>query len=60
MPSTISVEERSGVGVLDAQHEHPAVAARKQPVEQRRPRTADVQVAGRRRSKADARSHTGS
>ena len=34
------------VGVLDAQHEGAAVAARGQPVEQRGPRVADVQVSG--------------
>ena len=43
-----------GVGVLDAQHERAAVPPRVQPVEERRPRAADVQVAGRRRSEADA------
>src|SRR5262245_2957752 len=35
-----------GVGVLDAQDERPARPAREEPVEQRRPRVADVQVAG--------------
>src|SRR5512138_823914 len=35
------------VRILDAQHEHAAMAARKQPVEQRRARSADVQVARR-------------
>ncbi len=35
-----------GVGVLDAEDERPVVPARKEPVEQRRARVADVQVAG--------------
>ena len=42
------------VGVLDAQHERAAVAARQQPVEQRRARVADVQMSGRTRREADA------
>ena len=42
------------VGVLDAQDERAAVVARQQPVEQRRARVADVQVAGRARGEADA------
>ena len=42
------------VGVFDAQHEHAAVPAGEQPVEQRRARAADVEVAGRRRSETDA------
>jgi len=37
------------VGVLDAQHEFPAQPLGQQVVEQRRPRSADVQIAGRRR-----------
>jgi hypothetical protein len=37
-----------GVGVLDAEHERPAVMARERPAEQRRARHADVRVAGRR------------
>ena len=45
------------VGVLDAQHEHAAMPARKQPVEQRRPGAADVQVAGRRRREPAGRRH---
>ena len=57
MPSTISVRRAFGVGVFDAQNEHPAVTAREQPVEQRRAGAADVEVAGGRRSEADARSH---
>ena len=43
-----------GVGVLDAQDERAAVAAREQPVEQRRARVADVQLAGRTRREPDA------
>ena len=43
-----------GVGVLDAQHERSAVPAGIQPVEKRRAGAADVQVAGGRRSEADA------
>ena len=35
------------IGVVDAQHELPAVPPREQPVEQRRAHAADVQVAGR-------------
>ena len=42
------------VGVLDAQHEHAAVTTREQPVEERRARAADVEVAGRRRSEANS------
>ena len=44
-----------GVGVLDAQHEHAAVAAREQPVEERGARAADVEVAGGRGSEAKPR-----
>ena len=43
-----------GVGVLDAQHERAAMPPREQPVEERRARAADVEVAGRGRRKADA------
>ena len=46
-----------GVGVLDAQHERAAMPPREQPVEERRARAADVQVAGRRRCEPDARAH---
>jgi hypothetical protein len=42
------------VGVFDAQDEHAAHAARVQPVEQGRAGTADVEVSGGRRGKADA------
>ena len=54
MPLDHLVRRALGVGVLDAQHEHAAVAAREQPVEERRARAADVQVAGGRRREADA------
>jgi competence protein ComEC len=37
------------IGILDAQQELAAVMAREQPVEQRRARAADMQIAGRRR-----------
>src|SRR5262249_28265497 len=42
------------VGVCEAQHEHAAVAAGEEPVEERGARTADMQVTGRRGSEADA------
>ena len=42
------------VRVLDAQNKRAAVMAREKPVEERGARAADVQVTGRRRSKADA------
>ena len=54
MPSTISVRRSLDVGVFDAQHEHAAVAPGEEPVEERGARAADVQVAGRRGSEADA------
>ena len=43
------------VGVLDAEEELAAVLARVEPVEERRARAADVQVAGGRRREAEAR-----
>ena len=43
-----------GIGVFDAQHERAAVPAGVEPVEQRRPGAADVEIAGRRGSEADA------
>ena len=46
-----------GVGVLDAQDERAAGVAGIKPVEQGRARAADVQIAGRRWSKANARFH---
>ena len=46
-----------GVGVLDAQDERAAGVAGVKPVEQRGARAADVQVAGGRRGKSDARFH---
>ena len=45
------------VGILDAQHEHAAVPAGVEPVEERRARAADVQVAGGGRGEADAQGH---
>src|SRR5690625_2082666 len=42
------------VRVFDAQNEHAAVVASKQPVEQRRPRPADVQISRRAGREADA------
>ena len=42
------------VGVLDAEDERAARAAREQPVEQRRARVADVQLPGRAGGEADA------
>src|SRR5207248_9344423 len=42
------------VGVLDAQHEGPAVLSRKKPVVQCRPRAADVQRPRRGRREADS------
>ena len=44
------------IGVLDAQDERAVLAVRKQPVEQRGPRVADVQLTGRAGSKADSHS----
>src|SRR6185436_8333445 len=46
-----------GVGVFDAEDERAAVTAGEEPVEQRRARAADVQVAGGGWSEADARRH---
>jgi hypothetical protein len=43
-----------GVGIFDPQHEGPPAASREQPVVERGTRAADVQRAGRRRSKADS------
>ena len=43
-----------GVGVLDAEDERAVVAAREQPVEERRARVADVQLAGRAGGEADS------
>src|SRR5690349_6972003 len=43
-----------GIGVLDAEDEGAAMATGVEPVEQRRPRAADVQVAGWRRSESNA------
>ena len=44
-----------GVRVFDAKNERPAVAPREQPVEQRRARAADVEIASGRRGEANAR-----
>jgi hypothetical protein len=46
-----------GVGVFNPQDERAAMSSRVEPVEQRRARAAHVQVAGRRRSKANAWRH---
>ena len=43
----------AAVGVLDAQQETATVTAREQPVEQRRPRAADVEKPGRRRERSE-------
>ena len=43
-----------GVGILNSQHEGAAMAPCEEPIEQRRAGAADVEVAGRRRSEADA------
>ena len=43
------------VGVVIAQQEAPAMAAREQPVEQRRPGIADMEIARRGRGEADER-----
>ena len=45
----------AGIGVLDAQHEHAAVTPRKQPVEERGPGAADMQIAGRGGREPDSR-----
>ena len=54
MPPTISSDERSTIGVLDAQDEDAAVPPREEPVEQRRARAADVEIAGGRGCEADS------
>src|SRR5690606_25031939 len=41
------------IGILDAEHERSLVTPRDEPVEQRGPRVADVQLAGRTGSEAD-------
>ena len=48
-----------GVGVLDAQDERAVVAARQQPVEERRAGVADVELTGRTRCKSNSH-HAGS
>ena len=45
MPVTMSADDRSNVGVFDAEDEGAAVPPRVQPVEERGARAADVQVA---------------
>src|SRR6185436_5801785 len=45
------------VRIFDAQHEDAAVAPGVQPVEQRRARTADVEITGRGRRKPNAWDH---
>ena len=47
------------VGVLDAQQEHSVELSRVEPVEERRPRAADVQIPRGRRCEAKARSRCG-
>ena len=42
-----------GVGVFDAEDEDPPVPTRVKPVEQRRPRAADVKISGGRRRESD-------
>ena len=49
--------EAGPVGVLDAQHERPALLARERQVEQRHVRRADVRIAGRRRRDAKPDRH---
>ena len=49
-----------GVGVLDAEDERAVLAVRQQPVEERRARVADVQLAGRAGSESDAHTSVGS
>ena len=44
-----------GVGVLDPQDERSPVPSRVEPIEERRTRTADVQITGGRRGEADAK-----
>src|SRR4029453_4409410 len=43
-----------GIGVFNSQNKFPAVMPRKQPVEKRRARPANMQIAGRRGGEADA------
>ena len=45
------------IGVVDPQNELPALPFGEQPIEQRRPHAADVQVAGRAGSEASADGH---
>jgi hypothetical protein len=42
------------VGILDAQNQFAAVMSGKEPIKQRRPRAADVEITGRRRRETDA------
>ena len=51
------VDVALGVGVVDPQDELAALPFGKQPIEERGPHAADVQVAGRARSKARANGH---
>ena len=46
-----------GVGILDPQHEDPAMAFREQPVKEGRPRPTDVEEAGEDRCEAGASGH---
>ena len=55
MPLTISHDDRSRVGIFDAQDERAAVAAGEQPVEKGRSGATDVEVAGGRGREPDAR-----
>ena len=43
-----------GVGILDAQHKRAPLLTREEPIEQRRPRAADVEIAGWRGGEADS------
>ena len=52
--------ETAAVGVLDPEQEPAAVTAREQPVEQRRPRAADMEKPGRRGGEAGDDRHGGS
>ena len=58
MAAIASWVERCAVGVLDAQEVTAAVLAGEQPVEQRRPRSADVQITGGRRREPNDNTHS--
>src|SRR5207244_13324353 len=48
------VRRPGAIGVLDPEHEHAAMVAREEPVEERRTGAADVEMTGRARREANA------